>query len=978
MRTTLLKNTYICFLLLFGIIALNAQNGNITGFIFDQSQKSTLPGASIYLKSNLSIGTISELDGKYTLVGVPVGNDTIVVSYTGYEDLLTPVTIEANKTTTLDLTIVETSLGLEEVVISAQALGQQKAINQQLNADQIANIVSADKIKELPDVNAAEAISRLPGVAINRSGGEGSKVVIRGLDPKFTAITVNGARLPSTSPNDRSVDLSLISPELLSGIELFKSPTPDMDGDAIGGTVNLNITRAPKVSKISVKGLGGHNALAKTTNDYKFTTTMSTRVLDSKLGVILSANAERFNRSAEIVNQSWSDDLKVVEDSLLNKFAQQGNALTFNKSLEKRYRQNGSMALDYQIGSHTDINILGLYSRTSRDRNITQEQYNVAGNNINMRGQITNSSIELLSTSASIRHKFNLVEIDYGFARSNVMGETPNSHELEFRSDRSAFVPAASSSRQDPFAFHSFISSKKENEYLQRLYYSNSSNQEINNTYYLNLNLNLIRKNNLSLSFKTGTKYFGLEKERFYEEFRTDRGYYLFQNTHFKDFLPEGGLGARGVDPSGNTYYSMHNFTKSDNILSLTGKDGVSRQMLSSFDFDKINRFVNIYKKKPETLKNFYSDTDIYNLRESVFGNYAMFKLKVGNTLTVIPGIRYEISDNEYFGRYTDLSGDLGQVGTNRKDSAKVDYGLLLPHLHIKYKPKEWFDIRASYSTTVARPDYNYLIPFTNIDRSSDLQIEQGVPTLKPSVSRNYDLFFTAYSGKYGLISVGGFYKDIENAFYPFTAGLNTDTLAEAFGFPKVGFVGADLRTFRNSAKSSVNGIEFEYQSNLNFLPGFFKNFVLTFNYARLFSQTNIFSFREETVIKRIPPFTIIRQIFVFPFEREADLIGQAKHILNTSLGYDFNKFSIRGSAAYQGSKLTGYSAAADKDRYSQEFWRFDIALKQKIGDNISLYLNVNNISDQNDVSFFRNPRFETNRERYGSTITFGAEYILK
>jgi TonB-dependent receptor len=317
-------------------------------------------------------------------------------------------------------------------------------------------------------------------------------------------------------------------------------------------------------------------------------------------------------------------------------------------------------------------------------------------------------------------------------------------------------------------------------------------------------------------------------------------------------------------------------------------------------------------------------------------------------------------------------------VGTNRPDSAKIDYGVLLPHLHLKYKPTEWFDIRASYSTTVARPDYNYLIPFTNVNRSSDLEIDQGVPSLKPSVSSNYDLFFTAYSGKYGLISIGGFYKDIKNAFYPFTTGLNTDTLAEQFGFPKEGFVGADLRTFRNSPQSNVQGIEFEYQSNLNFLPGFLKNFVVTLNYARLLSSTKIFSFREETRIKRIPPFTVIREILLIPYEREADLIGQAKHILNTSMGYDFRKFSIRGSAAYQGSKLTGYSAAADKDRYSQEFWRFDLAMKQKIGNQLNLFLNINNISDQNDVSFFRNEQFETNRERYGSTITFGAEYLIK
>jgi outer membrane receptor for ferrienterochelin and colicin len=105
------------------------------------------------------------------------------------------------------------------------------AINRQLASKSLKNIVSSDRIQELPDANAAESVARIAGVTIKREGGEGNKVVIRGLSPKYNAITVDGTRLASTDPDDRSTDLSMISQYMLDGIELTKAGTPDNDGD---------------------------------------------------------------------------------------------------------------------------------------------------------------------------------------------------------------------------------------------------------------------------------------------------------------------------------------------------------------------------------------------------------------------------------------------------------------------------------------------------------------------------------------------------------------------------------------------------------------------------------------------------------------------------------------------------------------------------------------------------------------------------
>lgn len=963
--------------LLFVYTAAYSQSGTILGTVFDTDGKITLPGANVYIKGSPSTGTVTDLDGEFILSQVPAGVQILIISYTGYTNLEQEFTVEGGKTIKFDPILQPMSIGIETVVITGQAMGQTKAINQQLNSDAIANIVSADKMKELPDVNAAEAISRLPGVAINRSGGEGSKIVVRGLDPKFTAISINGVRLPSTSGTDRSVDLSLISPELLSGIELFKSPTPDMDGDALGGSVNLSIIKAPRDRKISLKALGGHNALANTTNDYKLTGSIAQRVFNDKIGLIATVNSERFNRSGETIGQNWGDNLKEVIDTAKNIFAQQGNSLSYNKTQESRKRNNASVGIDFQLGQKSDFNILGIYSRTSRERYIHNETYNVGANYIQYTPGVTDNSIDLYSGSFAGSHKLTLATVDYGAAYSEVQGKTPIDFDIEFRNDRGAFSPEIATNRTNPAQFYDFLTRDPEKDYLLRLTENNSSNSEKIKTAFINVNIPVLTKNKFALSFKTGSKYVSLSKDRDVFQSRNPQGFYLLQNTYFSEFAPEG-KAALGLDPTGKTYLSMQNFQTTD-VLSFQNGAGNSVNLLSAFDVDKLRRFRDLYKNKTDVQQNFYANTDKYTLNETVFANYAMFKLKVGDVLTVIPGIRHERSDNTYRGIYSDLSGDLGQNGVTRPDTGKVDYGILLPHLHVKIKPLSWFDIRASYSTTLARPDYSYLIPFTDINRSAQLRVDQGVPNLQASTSKNYDLYLTAYNGKFGLFSIGGFYKNIANAFYPFTLGLNNDSLAIAYGFDPKTFGGASLQTYKNSPDSYVKGIEMEIQSSLNFLPGVFKKFVVSVNYSRLYSQTTVNSFNEQTEFIRISPFLPpIRKINIIPFERQVDLIGQAAQIFNASLGFDHKGFSARSSASYQGTKLSGYAANADKDRYNQGFYRFDLAFKQKFGRNLSFFLNINNLSDQKDISFFRNESFMTSTERFGSTATFGAEYIIR
>jgi hypothetical protein len=132
-----------------------------------------------------SLGASTDIDGRYTIRDVPPRSYTLRATYIGYREKEVAVEVKEGETIKQDFKLTAVGVEGEEVVVTAQAAGQKEAINRQLSSMPIVNIVSRARIQELPDANAAESVSRLPGVSLIRTGGEGSKVVIRGLSPQY-------------------------------------------------------------------------------------------------------------------------------------------------------------------------------------------------------------------------------------------------------------------------------------------------------------------------------------------------------------------------------------------------------------------------------------------------------------------------------------------------------------------------------------------------------------------------------------------------------------------------------------------------------------------------------------------------------------------------------------------------------------------------------------------------------------------------
>ena len=248
MKKTVLFSLSFAFLLLCS--AQSFAQAVLKGKVID-SQNLSLPGASVVLKGTAN-GTVTNQKGEFSFINLASGNYEVEVSYLGYATATQSVEVVAGKTVSLKFTLNETAIEGQEVVIFGDRLkGQAKALNQQKNNANITNVVSSDQIGRFPDANIGDALKRIPGITMQNDQGEARNIIIRGIAPQLNSVTLNGERLPSAEGDNRNVQMDLIPSDMIQTIEVNKAVLPNMDADAIGGSVNLVTRQAPNALRVS-------------------------------------------------------------------------------------------------------------------------------------------------------------------------------------------------------------------------------------------------------------------------------------------------------------------------------------------------------------------------------------------------------------------------------------------------------------------------------------------------------------------------------------------------------------------------------------------------------------------------------------------------------------------------------------------------------------------------------------------------------
>lgn len=925
------------------------QLGSIYGNIKDSETKEPLPFANTRIDGT-AIGAATDRDGNYRIPSVPPGTYVLIISYVGFETRRLDVRVGVGAAVQIDVDLKPTVIQGQEMVVTALLEGQARAINQQLTSKSIVNVVSADKIQELPDKNAAEALARLPGISIERDGGEAQKVVVRGLAPKYNSVTLNGERLPSTDPEDRSLDLSTISPEIIGGIEVFKSLTADKDADAIGGTINLEIRKASAGLRGNVKVEGGYNDYANEYGQYKLSFMASDRILDGALGFVVSGNTERANRSSDVLEA----DYKLMGEAPNGKPLVEVDNLNLVERNETRKRYGGGVTLDYDFAEGSVL-FNSFFSRTDRDEVRRRIRYRVGTSRVEPDFRDRQSNTTLWSNSLSAWYQLDVIDVRFRGSYSQSILDIPFQHSARFE-ELSAFTQALVTNRGPDF----ILQGAKHDPLGTTFKESNSQTEKVKDrdlTASLDFTLPFVVDVDLAGTVSWGGKFRGKVRSRdntswWTQYFNID--YFGLEDRSGRYQLDNARrlLLASFLDPG----ISRSSFL--DDRFSF--KYGVDRSLVNGFleeyrYYQYTTRTGSLYRLNPLV------DVDDYEAGEDIAAGYLMLELNLGRQLMLLPGLRYEQTSNDFksiFGIPNDDDDEQQGIGTI-DTSGKRSYGSWLPSVQVRYKATDWFDVRAAYTHSLSRPDYSKLVPWERIN-SNELTMQRGNPNLLHARARNYDLSLSFY-GQLGLLTVGGFYKNVYDVEYIRTyrlikpgAQLNGYSITEPVNATEV---------------STAKGIEVELQTNFTFLPSPLDGIVLYANYSVIASRTvfPMLLVRYET----IPPF----RVFFRDTIRVERMPGQADRIANISVGYEKGGFRGRISLVYQGSYLKTLGTRNELDGYNAAFWRWDFTGSQQIMKGFSLFFNANNISNHAETAFLNVRSYETKSEVFGWTADFGVRY---
>ena len=979
--------------------AFGAVSGSIVGRVLDKETGDPLPGANVTIRGT-TIGGSTDLDGRYSLRNVPAGTQSMRVTYVGYVPATLDVTVGENATLTQDFRLVAEAIKGETVVVTGQAKGQMEAINQQLSSNSIVNIVSAEKMKELPDANLAESIGRLPGVSIQREAGEASRVVVRGLSPKFNRVTVEGVPMVSTSNEDRSIDLSLIGDDLVKGVELSKSLRPDLDADAVGGSVNLTLRQAPEGVHYDVSVNGGYNQLHKDWKNGKAVASLSDRFFDNSLGARLQVSFEQ----KEIPLQQFGGTYSAPQlYPGTDQFYIQTQSAVLTDTYQMRRRGAGSAIFDY-TSDFVDLSFFNLFSE--KDDNVSSIANTINFLNAGSDGGFSRLySITAYKTSErthALQSLFKLgdTKLNLSLGYTNATTSQPSTQiPLNEMAAGIAFPSAGSLINAQPSALiaamgpsnpaHTWI-----NNFSMYNYKLLDENYDGKLDYKIPFNFTGLFSGEMSV----GGKYHGVRRESdgegLFAYFMWGKGKAFRENlVKYFPWVVWDPSGQQGIPVTSFLDPTYHPDSFLDGRYALDWS--ASLPLLNSVNaaFFNIPGIGSTY--------NHYGQNDYdhnYNSLEDTYAAYWMTEFDLlSNSLSVLPGIRFEREVTQYQAYAITLNGsnDNGLQGTPISGTTNRRIDLWFPSVNLKYKVTDAIQIMGAAYKSQAKPNFLEISPlviYAGPTGSTSFQSQN--PFLRPATAINYDLSVSFFNNEIGLFTVGGFYKEISDLlvsmanYQPYQRSTWRYFPADLPGrVPALTYydttwfaqnpIAAATVPINNPEKAYIRGIEFSWQTHFWYLPGILTGLVLDLNLSFIGSNTQ-YPFFNTVTVGYTPGRVKVPINELWYATRGGAVVDQPKSIANAIIGWDYMGFSIRSSFRYQQTTLTSLDSKFSlSDSYYDNFLLIDISAKQQILDNLAVFANFTNLTSHIDDYYINGVtgQMPTRSQSYGLRGQFGLSY---
>ncbi len=922
-------------------IASFAQTGTVHGRIVD-AQKLALPSATISIKGT-EIGVISDLNGFFSIRNVPVGEQTVVVSYIGYKSQELDVTVVAGKKASIDFKL-EAGVEIEEVVVTAQLQGQTKALMQQKNAVNITNVIAADQVGKFPDDNVGDALKRIPGINVEYDQGEARFGHIRGTSPELNSVTLDGQRIPSAESEARAVQLDLIPAEMIQAIEVNKAVTPDMDADAIGGSVNLVTRSAPYGLRVSGSLGTGWNFLRGKPRT-QGSVVVAQRLFNNKLGVVISGSVHNNILGSDNLEAVW----RKVKDDEVDDTHKEGELYVEEMDVRKyelqRLRQSYSLALDYKLAEGHVIKASAMYNHRNDwenryrlryihewDGDDAEWKYQVrrqtkAGAN-DKNARLEDQRVRTLNFGGD--HEFDFMKMDWGYSWAMASEDRPNERYASLRNKKLMFSHDLSSLNKPKVVLGEGtdeLSSTVGDWSIKEISEENQYTDEKDHSARLNFEIPLKRgdyANTIKLGFRFKDKSKKRENDFFEYEAKDDAGEEAYLADAVKNLRDE---------------------TK-DDYMAGDYKSGsfIKPEYVADYDLESSNLFEK--KADLEVL------AENYEAKEQVTAGYAMWKQSITSDLSVLVGMRVEHTINEYQGFvYEDIEEGKELTETGRETKS---YTNLLPGVHATYKFTPSSNLRFAWTNTLARPKYKDLVPYVNIIED-DKEVAIGNSDLEATSSMNFDLMYEHFFKNIGVVSGGVFYKDVKDFIVDYTNDVDQFGGLEEYKSIQDDF---EVTQAINGGDAKVYGFEVAIQRQLDFLPGVLKGFGVYANYTYTGSSADLKLEKRK--------------------DEDLELPGTAEHTLNTSISYNHKYVSARISYNFSSDYIDpseGLGKSTFYDRYYDKSQHLDFNFDVYLNKYFIIYGAVKNITNQ-PLRYYQG---ETDRimqeEYYGLKAKMGVKF---
>ncbi len=915
-----MKKNYVFILLtLLFSVAVFSQSGNIQGTIIDEAGL-PIPFGNVIIEI-LKKGAISDADGNFLLVDIPTGKHIVKVTYIGYADFETKVDVQEGVTKTIKISIAPSVLELDGVIITGYNTSQAKALNSQKNKQNITNVVSTDQIGKFPDANIGDAVKRIPGITMQVDQGEARNIIVRGLAPQLNSVTLNGSRIPSAEGDNRNVQMDLIPADMIQLIEVNKAVTPDMDADALGGSVNLVTRTSPNGFRIAATLGSGINLITdKRILNGSFL--VGNRSKNEKFGWMLSTSVNDSDFGSDNIEFGWDDsDTPFVKEHDVRTYLVQRIRRSFSVNLDYAFDANNKMYLKTMYNWRDDRE--NRYRLRYKDIELIDENDSSQGYQAEVRRQTKggidndrnkNARLEdqrMQNYSLGGNHLLGNLELDWMVSYASASEERLNERYIEYRAKNIDINYNLSNTK---FPIITPVSGMALNDFdLKEITEENQFTEEKDFNTFVNAKLPLDLFNNENGFLKFGVRSKIKEKERANNFFE-----YEPTNSAFDDLSALLIVDQTDADFLAGSQYAAGQF--------------VDPVFLGHLDLNNSSLF------DVSDVPSEYVRAN-YKVEEDVFGAYAMINQQLSDKLDVLVGIRLEKTKTEAIGNQIEDEEDV--LGTIKADNNYVN---VLPGIHFKYKLRDRAILRFAWTNTIARPNYADIVPSIDIV-ADDEEIYLGNSELDATTSMNFDVMGEYYFKNVGVISGGVFQKNIKDFIYQFVTEDAT--------------TGYDVFQPQNGEDANIFGAEFGFQRQLDFLPGFARNFSLMLNYTYLTSSAE--GIRNSDGDER----------------EDVDLPGTAPNMFNGSLGYNDKKLSVRLSANFSDAYIDEIGGNPLEDRYYDEQFLVDFNASYTFNDNFSVYFDLNNITDQ-PLRYYQGLKSRTMQaEYYGRRITFGLKYNL-